>query len=165
MVELVFERLLMTLLLFDAWFCAKTIPVGERIQSDWYKYKVFILSLFIVSCTHIKQKDTRSDSFHLSKNKDIEITVIKPKSWYYMKGRDYVQGLKDIHLSDKQLKKDMIRETRLIITKHKPPYKDINPSIKVDQVPIDNMDHTQTEKIFKNKYRFIKEYLFKFLKL
>ncbi|MDE0120027.1 MAG: hypothetical protein OXM55_08490 [Bdellovibrionales bacterium] len=87
------------------------------------------------------------------KDRTIGIKLIKPESWHYIKLKEHTPGLKNIHLRNRDLQKNLMKEQTpwLTMLKYKSSHKGINPSIKIkveiDITPIGNRDHSQTKKM------------------
>ena len=123
-----------------------------------FYFIILILTGFITSCTHIKKADVKSDSVNLLGDETTGIKI-NSGSWHYIKAKEHLQGLKHIKLRDKKLQKFMLKENNplFVLMKYKRPYKGVNPSIKVDMVPMGNMDYSQSEKIVKLNMDLLKK--------
>jgi hypothetical protein len=83
-------------------------------------------------------------------NPTLGFSVQKPSSWHYLTAEQHRENLKRSDFSDPKFKELLTRHARtpfLAITKHKEPYDDLNPSLRVNVREAGNLKGMAPEKV------------------
>lgn len=80
-----------------------------------------------------------SDEPDVFRNQTVGFAVTKPGGWHFATVEQNLNSLKSVQLDNKEFKAMMVKYATvpfLVMTKHKEPYHDLNPSFKVNIQPL-----------------------------
>lgn len=102
-----------------------------------------LLILFFSTLSYAAEADT-------FKNPCAGISITKPADWYYMGIDQNYENLKNSKMKDEELKKlslKMADVPMIVIVKYHEPYKNLNPTLKIDVKPTGDYKGTNPKKI------------------
>jgi len=107
------------------------------------RYAVFLFVLSLSGLIYAQQ-------LNIFQSPKVGFSITKPSDWQYLTAEQNLNNLKSIKLNDKEFQAAMAQYATtplVVMAKFKEPYDDLNPSVKVNIKPLDQLKGTDSKQI------------------